>query len=101
MPQRDRINNKKILAVGVNCVPLPTGAQIVMKARVDSTGAWTTIFTKTATSPDTALTSYETPITSTMAIPDGQNLEFRLESTGGAQITGFSYKYQSKVTNLS
>lgn len=98
----DKTALKNLVAVAIMTTPLTSGAQVVMKCRVDSnpTGSWTTLFTKTATSPDTLLTSYETPILPSMAVPDGINYEFRLESTGGAQIVGYLYKFQVKESNL-
>jgi hypothetical protein len=103
MPAADKANNKKLLAVAAYFVPLTTGQQVVLKARVDSNdkAAWVTLFTKTSASPDTLLTMYESQITQAMGLIDGVNFEFRLESTGGAQITGFAYKYKVLPSNIS
>lgn len=100
MPQIDGIYNKSLIAVGVQTAPLQTGQQVVMKYRVDSTGSWTTLFTKTTTSPDTNLTAFELPLSANIGSINGRNFEFRLESTGGAIITGFSYKYDILKSNL-
>lgn len=102
MPGEDVIQDKNLVAVACHTLPLTTGAQVVMKVRVDSNNLadWKTLFTKTATTPDTKATVYETQITTAMNVPDGRNIEFRIESTGGAQITGFSYKYSVKTSNI-
>lgn len=94
--------DKKLMAVSCHFVPLSSGAQVVMKVRVDSNNStdWKTVFTKTTSSPDARTIVYETPIISTMGINDGRNFEFRIESTGGAQITGFAYKYNGKNSNI-
>lgn len=102
MPSIDKPQEKNLVAVAMHFLPLPTGSQVVMKVRVDSNSMadWKTIFTKTPTTPDTKSTIYETQIITAMTVPDGRNIEFRLESTGGAQITGFTYKYAPKTTNI-
>lgn len=104
-PQMDEIDffqEKKLEAVDVQFLPLTSGAQVVMKVRVDSNNSadWKTVFAKTTSNPDAKLTTYETPIIASMLIPDGQNIEFRIESTGGAQINGFAYKYTAKTGNV-
>lgn len=98
MPQADLHRDKKLVGVAVHMVPITSGAQVVMKVRVDQTGIanWKPAFTKTITSPDTSLVVYETTINAAMNIPDGRNFEFRLESTGGAQIVGYTYTYRNK-----
>lgn len=98
MPQEDLWRDKKLISVAVMMVPLTSGAQVVMKTRVDNTGVanYQTLLTKTTSSPDSSLVVYETTINATMNVPDGRNFEFRLESTGGAQIVGYNYTYKLK-----
>lgn len=102
MPAIDKAKDKKLIAVAVHVIPLTTGQQVVMKVRVDSNNSadWKTVFTKTSTSPDAKLAVYESTINAGMNVADGRNIEFRLESTGGAAITGFSYGYNNNVTNV-
>ncbi len=100
MSSKDNVLSKKLHAVAVHCLPLTTGQQIVMKYRVDSTGAWTTCFTKTATTPNANKTAHETSKPTSGQFRDGRNYEFRLESTGGAVITAFSYKYSKLKTQI-
>lgn len=98
MPEEEKWRDKKLMKFSCSFLPLTTGAQVVAKVRVDQTGNgnWKTLFTKTTSSPDSGLTIYETDINISMAVPDGRNLEFRLESTGGAQIVGYTYTYEIK-----
>lgn len=100
MPDADKVYKKKLLSVAVHTLPLTTSGQVVFKCRVDSIGDWITIFTKTSTSPDTNLVAYETQILPSMQIADGRNFEFRVESTGGAQIHGITYRYEVLETNI-
>lgn len=92
---------KKLHSITIHTLPLPTSSQIVMKYRVDSSpaGAWTTVFTKTPTSPDTNLTFYVSVKPVSGFFTDGENYEFRIESSGGAVVSGFSYKYAVLETN--
>lgn len=99
MPDADKPLKKKLVSVAVHTLPL-VGGQVVMKTRVDGGSFGSALLTKTATSPDTNLTVYETPITAAMAVADGRNFEFRLESTLGAEIVGYTYKYQIMETQL-
>lgn len=95
MPQQDSISSgKKLGVVAAYFAPLTGSQQIVMKCRVDG-GAWVTLFTKTASLPDASVTGYETNILPTMNVNDGLNFEFRLESMGGAIITGYAYGYDT------
>lgn len=96
MPELDKMLSKQLAAALCTFI-IPSTGQVVLKYRIDSvqTGAWTTLFTKTATTPTTSLQSYEAPIKKT-----GTNFEFRIECTGGAQVTAFAYKYLPTISNI-
>lgn len=93
MPDTDKVKKKKLMSVAVHTLPLTTSGQVIVKYRVDSNGDWITVFTKTSTSPDTDLVFYESNKPASGQFTDGYNYEFRVESTGGAQIVGITYKY--------
>ncbi len=93
MPETEKTLKKQLMSVMVNTLPLTSGQQVVMKYRVDTTGAWITVFTKTSTSPDTNLVFYHSQKPASGQFTAGTNIEFRLESTGGAVITSFGYNY--------
>lgn len=102
MPLADYFATTKLMAVGIYSAPLTSGQQLVLKVRVDSTSNsdFKTVLTKTSVTPDTKLTGYETQITPAMNIPDGVNIEFRIESTGGAIPTAWGYKYDVIPSNV-
>jgi len=96
----DATRSKQLCSFGVVLYPLPSTGQVVAKYRVDG-GAWTTIFTKTATSPDTNTTSFEQVFDAIgNTFTAGREYEFRLESTGFAQIVGYAYKYRVLPTTI-
>lgn len=99
MPENDKVINKQLSSFSIKLLPLTSSGQVIVKYRVDSDrGAWTTIFTKTSTSPNTNLVFYSSPKPSSGQFRAGFNYEFRIESTGGAQITGYSYEYKPLTT---
>jgi hypothetical protein len=94
MASGDRVNKKQLVGVAVNHDPLTSGQTVVLKYRVDAanTANWTTIYTSSTEGDarfETSLDASGTQFTS------GTNYEFRLESTGGAVITGLSYVYDN------
>lgn len=97
----DDFDQEKLLTgVAAYFRPLTSSGQVVMQYRVDG-GAWTTIFTKTSTSPDTKLTYFEATLDATGSqFTQGTYYEFRLKSTGGAQILGYAYEYKLATTQL-
>lgn len=66
---------------------LPASSQVVAKFRKDGTTAWTTLFTHTTAS--TLSKEYSFIIPSTC-----DYFQLRLESTGGAVITGYAVQYE-------
>lgn len=80
---------KKLLGVSVNTVPLPTAGQVVLKYKADSDTSWTTIFTHTT---DNSVSHSSVNIESTGAnLPEFNEIQFQIESTGGAEITGLTF----------
>lgn len=75
-----------------------------MKYRVDSNGNtsdWLTCFTSTTTGSVYAEAANTTVLDtngSPIQFTSGRNYEFRVESTGGAVITNFAYKYDTLET---
>lgn len=73
-----------IVGTSVHTEPLPTSGQVVLKYRVNENTSWTTVATYTT---DNGLRFDATP--AMFSTKDGREWHFRLESTGGAVITGF------------
>ncbi len=99
MDEADKLAIKKLYNVRVNCQPLLSGAQIVLKYRTDSNGAdsdWITAYTYATTGG----ISFDAPLAGTSAYTDGRNFEFRLESTGGAVILPYGYSYALTETQV-
>jgi hypothetical protein len=87
--------NKKIAGVWVTFEALPAAGQVVLRYRKDAETSWTTIFTETT---DNAVSHESINIESTgLAFPDFREIQFRIQSTGGAVITGFGFNSQDLI----
>ena len=81
---------KKLIGATVDTVYLPSAGQIVLKYRKDEETSWTTIFTHTT---DNSISHSAINIESSGAnLPEYKEIQFRIESVGGAEITGFKFK---------
>lgn len=99
---------KDLSAVSVSFYPLIASQTITLKYRIDSNGAWTTITSYDSTSIDTAISDSDTNSgfertkdASGAALGAGRFIEFRIESTGGAQILELAYRYEIYDTLMS
>lgn len=82
---------KQILAALIATEALPSGAQVVVKYKVDG-GSWTNYLTHSGTGQ---------VATEMSAIGDtGREFEFQFNSTGGAEITEFKYKLEPNESLL-
>ena len=88
--------NAQLLKTRVECVALPTDGQIVLKYRKDAETSWTTIFTNTT---DNSVGHTGNNIESSgIALPQFKEIQFRIESTGGAEITKLKFKMKELTT---
>ncbi len=101
MPEGDYEMKKELKFFRINTMPLTSSGQIVVKYRVDGATSWTTIVTKTSTLPNSDLTGCYAQEASAETFVDARYYEFRIESTGGAEVTGFSYGYTTKNDNTT
>lgn len=87
---------KKLIGVTVMTAPLPSGGQIVLKYAVDSSIATTTSFTTifTHTTLNSLFHSAINIESSGATLPEWNELQLQIVSTGGAVITGFSFQYE-------
>ena len=97
MTELDKMSKKQLVSVTAHYVKLPSAGQVVMKYKVDG-GSYTTIFTEIGTDTVNPVFTETTIDASGTQFTSGREYEFRLESTGGAEITGFSYKYSTLST---
>lgn len=87
----DDPSRKKLLrGVALSYVTLPTAGAPVLKYRKDDETSYTTIFTETT---DSAMSTIRTAVAATTSLPSYNEIQFRVESTGGAQITEIRFAY--------
>lgn len=77
---------KDLLEVRLEYAPLPTAGQVVLAYRKNSDTSWTTLFTET---DDNAVFTQKDA-----QIGQWSQLQFRIESTGGAEITALQFQYE-------
>jgi len=83
---------KKTKGVTVFTAPLPALGQVVLKYRQDAETSYTTIFThKTDNSMAHSAINIES---SGATFPNYNEKQYRIESTGGAEITGWKHQYE-------
>ena len=83
---------KKLIGVEVMFEPLPANGQVVLKYRKDADldNAWATIYTYTT---DDGISHGAINIEADgSSLPQYKEIQFRIESTGGAVITGLEIK---------
>jgi|GEM_PF-3144165 len=83
---------KKLIGVEVMYEPLPSAGQVTLKYRKDGDldGSWTTVFTDSAN--DSISHGAINIESSGVNFPQYKEIQFRIESTGGAVITGLKFK---------
>jgi len=90
VPFDARRREKMLMGVYVAYEPLPANGQVVLKYRVDG-GSWVTVFTETT---DGVLVTESNSAADGDTFEQGYEFEYRIESTGGAEITEFGANYE-------
>lgn len=94
----DTMRKKSLIGITVLTEPMPAAGQIVLKYRKDEETSFTTIFTHTT---DNSLGHSAINIESSgAAFPEFQEIAFRVESTGGAVVTGYRAKADVIETDI-
>ena len=93
MLTEDIFKQKQLTSIVVRYDSLPTAGQCVVKYKVDG-GSYITVFTETTDS----VVFTETPTAGGTSFTSGRDYEFRIESTGGAEIVGLEYNYENLET---
>jgi len=94
----DISKTKRLVGVSVSTVPLPEDSQVVLKYKRDSELSFKTIYTNTT---DYSVFKEAVTIESTgNNLGDFQEVQFRIESTGGAEITGLKFIYDDSPKNI-
>ena len=81
---------KKLLGITVMTSPLPTVGTVILSYRKDEDSGFTEIFTNST--DDSIRHSAITIESSGATLPQYKEIQFRIESTGGAEITGFKFR---------
>ncbi len=97
MPIADRHLPKQISAISASYSKLPGVGQTLVSYRVDGSTTWETIQTDAV---DNSVFMEATAEDDGTPFAEGREPEFRLESTGGAEITEFSYRYKVKSSQI-
>lgn len=84
----DLNSDKTLLSMKVSFRKLASGESLTAKYRVDGASAWTTIGTYNTV--DTLSKTFLNIEATGLAFASGREYEFRLESTGGLEITGMA-----------
>lgn len=85
---------KKLTRVNVQLAPLPADGQVLIKYRKDEETSWTTIATLTT---DNTITNDSVNIEATgVNLPSFYEIAFRIELSGGAEITRLKAKYEDE-----
>lgn len=91
--------NKRLVSVGVMTEPLPSGATAVVSYRKDSQTGFQTAFLTSSTTG--AIYKESVNEASGAALPQFREIQFEIQSTGGAVITGLKFKYEEINDNPS
>lgn len=94
----DSSTNKKLIGVTVMTEPLPENGQIILEYKRDAESSWTTIFTTTTN--DEIKHSAINIESSSFALGEFKEVQFRIESKGGSVITGFKFKFETIDNDL-
>jgi len=88
----DSSETKKLIGATVFTAPLPTAGSVILAYRIDEEASYTTIFTYNT---DNGISHSAINIESNgNNLPQWKEIQFRISSTGGAEITGIKFKYE-------
>lgn len=88
----DPHKQKTLKGIALTYDPLPTAGQVVLKYRKDEETTWTTIWTDTT---DNAVSHATTQIeTGGANLPIFKEIQFRIELSGNAKLTGLKFRYE-------
>jgi len=82
---------KKLIAVTVTTEALPTAGQVVLRYKKDEETSFTELFTNTT---DNSQRQSALNTAAGNNLPEYKDIIFRVESTGGAEITGVYWRYE-------
>lgn len=100
MSDEEKRSLKVLKGLYVSYLPLPSNAHVLGYYRIDGlkSGAWTELFDES-----TANSTYRDKVTDYLnnaQITKGRNIEFKLESMGGAIITAYGYSFDIEKSQI-
>lgn len=90
--------NKRLVGISVSHEPLSSGQTVSVYYKKDSETTYTLIDSNTAV--DSVFKEYISIASTAKNLPEFHEIQFRIESTGGAVITGWRKVYEEKDTLL-
>lgn len=87
----DVSKTKNLIGVTVATYPQPAAGQIILYYKKDAETTWTAIFTD---GTDDSLSHSSIVLSTGVQLPQFKEIQFRIESTGGAVVTGLSFEYE-------
>lgn len=94
----DSTLKKVLIGTGVSFAPLPSGATVTVKYKADSDTSFTTFATKGSTNAMVKEAVNVEPLEK--KLPEFYEIQLRIESTGGAEITGYKLIFTEAPQNL-
>lgn len=94
----DRNQKKRLTGVAVSTAYLPTAATVKLEYRKNEQTSWVDISTNTT---DNSVSREDIKeVANAKNLPEFYEIQFRIESTGGAEITGLKFTYEPIKTLL-
>ena len=87
----DPTKEKNMKGVTVSYKPLPANGQAVLKVKVNRASSWSTVFTETT---NDATETFETRLGASTHFNRFKEIQFRIESTGKAEILGLRAEWE-------
>lgn len=85
---------KRVIGIAVSTAPLPASSTITVGYKADAESSYTTIGTITTT--NAVYKEFITIESTGKNLPECQEIQFKISSTGGAEITGWRYVFDEK-----
>lgn len=96
MPLDDRIRLKSLKMVAIGTAPMPANGSVTVYYSVDGE-SYEALFTETT---DGRIATHTNSNSLSTSLRDGYEYQFKVESTGGAEVTELRYEYDLVEQNL-
>lgn len=89
---------KRLVGVAVSTAPTPASSTVTVSYKTNSESSFVTIGTITAT--NTVSKEFVNIVSTGKNLPEFNEIQFKVESSGGAEITGLKFVYDDSPINL-